>query len=180
MSRVGRKPIPLPKGVDVSIDGASVRVKGPKGELACDIPSAMRVAVADGEVVVTRPSDQKTHRAQHGLSRALINNMVVGVSEGFTKSLEIRGIGYRAELDGKSLVLRVGFSHNVIIKPPEGIDFEIDGALVHVRGIDKQMVGQQAAVIRHVRPPEPYKGKGIRYLGEWVRRKTGKGAITAT
>lgn len=180
MSRVGRKPIPLPNGVDVSVDGASVRVKGPKGELACDIPAAMRVNVADGEVVVTRPSDQKTHRAQHGLSRALINNMVVGVSEGFTKSLEIQGTGYRAELEGKTLVLRVGFSHNVTVEPYEGIDFEVEGNLVHVKGIDKQMVGQQAAEIRHVRPPEPYKGKGIRYRGEWVRRKTGKGAVTAT
>ena len=177
MSRVGRKPVPLPAGVNVEVEGPLVRVSGPGGELQQTVHPDLHIVVDDGEVVVTRPSDRREHRAHHGLARSLINNMVVGVSDGFTKSLEIQGTGYRAELDEQTLVLRVGFSHLVRIDPPAGISFEVEGQLVHVRGADKQAVGQQAADIRAVRPPEPYKGKGIRYRGEWVRRKQGKGAI---
>ena len=177
MSRVGRKPVPVPAGVTIEISGPLVRVSGPKGELQQAIHPDLHIAQDENELIVTRPSDRRAHRAHHGLARSLINNMVVGVSDGFTKSLEIQGTGYRAELDGQTLVLRVGFSHLVRIDPPEGIAFEVEGQLVHVRGADKQAVGQQAAEIRAVRPPEPYKGKGIRYRGEWVRRKQGKGAI---
>ena len=177
MSRVGRKPVPVPTGVTIEISGPLVRVSGPNGELQQTIHPDLHVVQDDNELIVTRPSDRREHRAHHGLARSLINNMVVGVSDGFTKSLEIQGTGYRAELDGQTLVLRVGFSHLVRIDPPEGIVFEVEGQIVHVRGADKQAVGQQAAEIRAVRPPEPYKGKGIRYRGEWVRRKQGKGAI---
>ena len=178
MSRVGRLPIPIPNGVTVTVDGDAVQVKGPKGDLSWDTPSVISVTVADNTVVVTRPNDLRPVRAKHGLTRALINNMVEGVSTGFSKVLEIQGTGYRAELDGKTIVLRVGFSHTVRVEPHDGITFAIEGNLITVSGHDKQRVGQQAAEIRHVRPPEPYKGKGIRYQGEWVRRKTGKGAIT--
>ncbi len=178
MSRVGKKPIPVPATVTVTIAGADVTVKGPKGELQRSVPGDIRVVQDGEELVVTRPSDRRQHRAFHGLTRALLNNMVVGVSDGFSKTLEIQGIGYRAELDGKALIVRVGFSHPVRVEPHEGIAFEVDGQLVRVQGIDKQTVGQQAAEIRKIRPPEPYKGKGIRYQGEWVRRKAGKGAIT--
>ncbi len=177
MSRIGRLPIPLPSGVSVSVEGAAVHVHGPKGELAWEHPPDLRVTVADATVLVTRPSDRRAHRAQHGLTRALINNMVQGVSEGFSKTLEMQGTGYRAEMNGSTLVLRVGFSHPVPIEPNPGVELAVEGNLVHVRGIDKQAVGQQAAEIRRVRPPEPYKGKGIRYQGEWVRRKTGKGGV---
>ncbi len=177
MSRVGRKPIPVPSNVTVSIDGADVTVKGPKGELQRSIPGQIRVVQDGEELLVTRPSDRRQHRAFHGLTRALIHNMVVGVSDGFSKTLEIQGTGYRAEMDGKALMIRVGFSHPVRVEPHEGITFEVEGQLVRVQGIDKQVVGQQAAEIRKIRPPEPYKGKGIRYQGEWVRRKAGKGAI---
>ena len=178
MSRVGKLPIPVPSGVTITItvgDG-DVAVKGPKGELHWAPPSDIRVAVDDGAIVVTRPNDKKDMRALHGLTRALINNMVVGVSEGFVKTLEIQGTGYRAEMAGKGINLRVGFSHPVVIEPHDGITFEVEGPLVRVSGISKQAVGQQAAEIRKIRPPEPYKGKGIRYQGEWVRRKAGKGA----
>ena len=177
MSRVGRKPVPRPQGVDITIEGPLVSVSGPNGQLQQTIHPDLHIAVQDTEIIVTRPSDRREHRAHHGLARSLINNMVVGVSEGFTKSLEIQGTGYRAELDDQTLVLRVGFSHLVRIDPPSGISFDVEGQIVHVRGADKQAVGQQAAEIRAVRPPEPYKGKGIRYRGEWVRRKQGKGAI---
>ena len=177
MSRVGRKPVPLPSGVAIDIDGPLVSVAGPKGRLQQTIHPDLHIAVDDDQIIVTRPSDRREHRAHHGLARSLISNMVIGVSEGHAKSLEIQGTGYRAELDDQTLVLRVGFSHLVRINPPEGIEFEVEGQIVHVRGADKQAVGQQAAEIRAVRPPEPYKGKGIRYRGEWVRRKQGKGAI---
>ena len=177
MSRVGRKPVPVPNGVEVEISPGNVRVSGPRGELSQHVHRDLHIVRDGDEVVVTRPSDRREHRSQHGLVRALIQNMVIGVSEGFQKTLEIQGTGYRAEMDGSTLVLRVGFSHLVRKDPPEGIDFEVQGQLVHVRGNDKQAVGQQAAEIRAVRPPEPYKGKGIRYQGEWVRRKQGKGAI---
>ena len=177
MSRVGRKPVPVPNGVEVDISPGNVRVSGPRGELSQHVHRDLHIVRDGDEVVVTRPSDRREHRSQHGLVRALIQNMITGVSEGFQKTLEIQGTGYRAEMDGSTLVLRVGFSHLVRKDPPAGIDFEVQGQLVHVRGNDKQAVGQQAAEIRAVRPPEPYKGKGIRYQGEWVRRKQGKGAI---
>ena len=177
MSRVGRKPVPVPAGVTIEISGPLVRVSGPKGELQQAIHPDLHIAQDENELIVTRPSDRREHRAHHGLARSLIHNMIVGVSEGHAKALEIQGTGYRAELDDQTLVLRVGFSHLVRIDPPEGIEFEVEGQVVHVRGADKQAVGQQAAEIRAVRPPEPYKGKGIRYRGEWVRRKQGKGAI---
>ena len=168
MSRVGKQPVPVPDGVQVSLDGGTCRVQGPRGELAQDLHPEMDVRLGDGEVVVTRPSDAPGHRALHGLTRALIANMVEGVTAGFTKSLEIVGTGYRAELRGESLVLNVGFSHQVELEPLE------TNTRVHVHGIDKQRVGQQAALVRRVRPPEPYQGKGIRYRGEQVRRKAGK------
>ncbi|PZC43565.1 MAG: large subunit ribosomal protein L6 [Chloroflexi bacterium] len=179
MSRVGRLPIEIPSGVTVQVDGDRVAVKGPKGELSWSAPPTMAVSVDASSVTVTRPTDKKDMRAKHGLTRALINNMVIGVSQGFAKTLEIQGTGYRAEMTGKSLNLRVGFSHPVVIDPHEGITFQVEGPLVTVSGISKQAVGQQAAEIRKIRPPEPYKGKGIRYQGEWVRRKTGKSAAGA-
>ncbi|MYD66597.1 MAG: 50S ribosomal protein L6 [Chloroflexi bacterium] len=175
MSRVGKQPVPLPDGVQVRLDDGTCRVQGPRGELAQDLHPEIGVALDDGEVVVTRPSDAPNHRALHGLTRALIANMVEGVTEGFTKSLEIVGTGYRAELRGQSLVLNVGFSHQVELQPLDGVTFEVESPTrVHVHGIDKQRVGQQAALVRRVRPPEPYQGKGIRYRGEQVRRKAGK------
>ncbi len=177
MSRVGRQPVAVPAGVSIEIEPGHVAVKGPRGELQQDLHRDLHVTLDDGEIVVTRPSDRREHRSQHGLARSLIQNMVTGVSDGWTKTLEIQGTGYRAEMDGKTLVLRVGFSHLVRKDPPDGIEFEVEGQLVHVRGANKQVVGQQAAEIRAVRPPEPYKGKGIRYQGEWVRRKQGKSAI---
>ena len=177
MSRVGRLPVPLPAGVDVTIEPGHVSVKGPQGELAQHVHPDLHIALGDNEVVVTRPSDRREHRSHHGLVRALIQNMITGVTQGWSKTLEIQGTGYRAEMDGKTLVLRVGYSHLVRKEPPDGIEFAVEGQLVHVRGANKQVVGQQAAEIRAVRPPEPYKGKGIRYQGEWVRRKQGKSAI---
>ncbi len=164
MSRIGRMPVELPQGVDVKVKGSHVRVKGPKGELEHTFPAAMKIKVDDGIVTVDRPSDERTHRALHGMTRALINNMVVGVSTGFQKILEINGVGYRAELTGQNLVLNVGYSHPVEIVPPEGITFEVDNRTrqIKVMGYDKQVVGQVAADIRKVRPPEPYKGKGIK------------------
>lgn len=177
MSRVGRNPIPLPNGVSVNVDeGNRVVVKGPKGELQEQINPELTVKQEDGQIVVERPTDERHHRAQHGLARSLINNMVVGVSDGFSKRLEIHGVGYRAELRGKNLVLQVGKSHPVEIVPPENVSFDVDkdGRGFVVSGIDKCEVGQLAAVIRKERPPEPYKGKGIRYQGEYVRMKAGK------
>jgi large subunit ribosomal protein L6 len=176
MSRVGRLPIELPKGVDVEIKGTHVRVKGPKGELAHTFPPVVTITEKDGELTVERSSEEKFHRAMHGTTRSVLNNMVVGVSEGFEKFLEIHGVGYRAEMNGKNLVLSVGYSHPVEMPPPEGITFEVleRNNLVRVSGYDKQVVGQISAEIRKVRPPEPFKGKGIRYRGEYVRRKAGK------
>lgn len=176
MSRIGRMPVEIPKGVEVNIKGSHVRVKGPKGELSHTFPADMSIAMNEGQVEVSRPSDERTHRALHGMTRALINNMVVGVSTGFQKILEINGVGYRAELKGKDLVLNVGFSHPVVVEPPEGISFEVDtrSRQIKVMGYDKQQVGQVAANIRKIRPPEPYKGKGIKYLEEKIRRKAGK------
>ena len=176
MSRVGRLPIELPKGVDVEIKGTHVRVKGPKGELAHTFPPVVKIFENDGELTVERNSEEKFHRAMHGTTRAVLNNMIVGVSEGFEKFLEIHGVGYRAEMSGKNLVLSVGYSHPVEMPPPEGITFEVleRNNLIRVSGYDKQVVGQISAEIRKVRPPEPFKGKGIRYRGEYVRRKAGK------
>ncbi len=181
MSRVGRLPIEVPSGVDVTIDGANVKVKGPKGELEFTFTPEMTIKKEDGNIVVERPSDQPTHRALHGTTRSVINNMVLGVSKGFEKVLEIEGVGYRAELSGKNLIVNVGFSHPVVVEPPEGISFDVDMKVrqIKVSGYSKQLVGQVAADIRKLRPPEPYKGKGIRYQGEYVRRKPGKAGKTA-
>jgi len=177
MSRIGKRPIEVPAGVLVSIDPGRVTVAGPKGELRRDLPVRMKVEQEDGTIVVTRPTDRGEDRALHGLTRTLIANMVEGVTNGFEKRLEIQGVGYRAALAGANLELQVGYSHPVRITPREGISFEVPvPTQVVVRGIDKQVVGQTAAEIRKVRPPEPYKGKGIRYEGEHVRRKVGKRA----
>jgi large subunit ribosomal protein L6 len=175
MSRIGRKPIPLPKGVDVRIDGAEVTVKGAKGTMRFGVLPDISVALEDGSVLVSRANDEKSVRAAHGMTRAIISNMITGVNQGFEKALEIIGVGYRAQMQGKNLVLALGFSHPVEVTPPEGIELAVDGPTkVVVRGIDKQLVGQVAANIRGYRPPEPYKGKGIRYVGEYVIRKAGK------
>jgi large subunit ribosomal protein L6 len=169
-------PVGVPQGVDVEIKGSHVRVKGPKGQLEHTFPAAMDIFMEDGQITVKRPSDERTHRSLHGMTRALINNMVVGVTEGFEKVLEVNGVGYRAELKGKTLVLNVGYSHPVEIEPPDGIVFDVDtrARQIKVQGYDKAAVGQVAANIRNVRPPEPYKGKGIKYLDERIRRKAGK------
>jgi large subunit ribosomal protein L6 len=169
-------PVAVPKGVDVEIKGTHVRVKGPRGELQHTFPADMLISMEDGELSVQRPTDEREHRALHGMTRALIHNMVEGVSNGFSKVLEVNGVGYRAEMQGKNLALFVGFSHPVIIEPPEGISFEVDTRTrqIKILGFDKQFVGQMAANIRKVRPPEPYKGKGIKYLDEKIRRKAGK------
>jgi large subunit ribosomal protein L6 len=177
MSRIGKKPIEVPAGVIVSVDDGRVTVSGPKGELRQDVPQRMQIAQEEGTVTVTRPTERGEDRALHGLTRSLIANMVEGVTNGFEKRLEIQGVGYRAALAGSNLELQVGYSHTVRITPREGISFEVPvPTQVIVRGIDKQVVGQTAAEIRKVRPPEPYKGKGIRYEGEHVRRKVGKRA----
>jgi large subunit ribosomal protein L6 len=177
MSRIGRTPIPIPDGVSVDIAGQRVVVTGPKGELRHTVVEPIRIAEQDGTLVVTRPTDRGPHRALHGLSRSLVANMVTGVKDGFERRLQIIGVGYRAQMRGQSLDLAVGFSHTVTVDPPEGITFEVPAPTqVVVRGIDKQAVGEIAAQIRAVRPPEPYKGKGIRYEGEVVRRKVGKRA----
>jgi len=168
-------PIAVPKGVEVRIDGTTVTVKGPKGELARDIMPEIAIEQSEGQLLVKRPSDQQRHRAMHGLTRTLVDNMVRGVSEGFTKTLEMQGVGYRAQMQGKDLQLSIGFSHPVNVSPPAGIEFEVEGtSRIIVKGINREQVGQVAADVRKIRPPEPYKGKGIRYLGEYVRRKAGK------
>ena len=178
MSRVGNAPITVPSGVDVSIDGSSITVKGSKGELSRELPGGVTASIEDGTLSVVRPDDSKESRAFHGLSRSLIQNMIVGVSEGFTKELQIQGVGYRATAKGSNaLELALGFSHPVSIQAPDGIEFEVpDQQKISVIGIDKQVVGQVAAEIRAFRKPEPYKGKGIRYVGEYVIRKAGKAA----
>ena len=177
MSRIGKQPIPVPDGVEVSIEPELVKVKGPKGELQERVAREIEVSQEDGQLVVRRPSDRGDHRALHGLTRSLIANMVQGVTEGFEKRLEIQGVGYRAQLQGKKLVMSLGYSHPVEIDAPEGIDFEVPAPTqIVVRGISKQAVGEVAANIRKQRPPEPYKGKGIRYQGEYVARKVGKRA----
>jgi len=176
VSRIGRMPVEVPQGVTVNIKGTYVHVKGPKGQMEHTFPAAMKISLKDGEVIVERPSDERTHRALHGMTRAIINNMVVGVDKGFEKVLEINGVGYRAELSGKKLVINVGYSHPVEVEPPDGIIFEVEprARLIKVQGYDKAAVGQVAADIRKIRPPEPYKGKGIKYIDERIRRKAGK------
>ena len=175
MSRIGKLPIPLTKNVQVEIDGSTVKVKGPKGELVRQFPAGISFALDDGKVTVSRPDDEKQSRALHGLSRSLLANMIAGVSDGFTRTLELQGVGYRVTQAGEKVTLAVGYSHPVEIVPPAGIQLQAEGTTkLHVRGIDKELVGQVAANIRKVRKPEPYKGKGIRYLGERVRRKAGK------
>ncbi len=177
MSRIGRKPISLPDSVTVELAPGRVAVKGPKGDLSQSLSTDMKVEQGDGTVTVTRPTDRGEHRALHGLTRSLIANMVEGVTEGFEKRLEIQGVGYRAQLKGKGLELALGYSHPVSVEAPEGIEFEVPQPTeIIVRGIDKQLVGQVAADIRKRRPPEPYKGKGIRYRDEHVMRKVGKRA----
>jgi large subunit ribosomal protein L6 len=177
MSRIGRRPIEVPSGVNVAISPGRVQVNGPLGELSQEVPQRMQIAHEDDTLVVTRPSDRGPDRSLHGLTRTLVANMVEGVTKGFEKRLEIQGVGYRATLQGTHLELAVGYSHPVRITPREGISFEVPAPTqIVVRGIDKQVVGQTAAEIRKVRPPEPYKGKGIRYEGEFVRRKVGKRA----
>jgi len=180
MSRIGNSPISLPSGVEVSVKGNDVTVKGPKGTLTQDINSAITVTVDDGSVKVTRVDDDRHNRALHGLTRALIANMVVGVTDGYVKELTAVGVGYRAALKGKTLELQVGFSHPVHLEAPDGVLFEVpEPTRIIVSGIDKQKVGQVAANVRAVRPPEPYKGKGIRYKDEHVRRKAGKAGVSA-
>ncbi|MCE1254613.1 MAG: 50S ribosomal protein L6 [Anaerolineae bacterium] len=176
MSRIGRLPVAVPAGVQVSVNGNEVSVKGPKGELKREFPSTVDIKLEEGHLVVTRSSEAPSVRAMHGTTRALINNMVTGVSTGFTKVLEVDGVGYRVEVEGSNAVLYVGYSHPVKIEPPAGISFEADTKTrqLKVMGFDVELVGQVAANIRKVRPPEPYKGKGIHYLGEKVRRKAGK------
>ena len=177
MSRIGRKPIPVPAGVTVSIEPEVVRVNGPKGELFERVPRDITITQEDDQLVVTRPTDRGEHRALHGLTRSLVANMVEGVTAGYTKTLEIQGVGYRAALKGRDLELALGYSHPVSIKAPEGIEFEVpQPTRIIVKGISKQLVGEIAANIRKQRPPEPYKGKGIRYEGEYVARKVGKRA----
>jgi large subunit ribosomal protein L6 len=178
MSRIGKLPVPVPENVTVELDGLNVAVKGPKGELARTMPEGVSLGLDDdGAVLVTRNGDSRTERSRHGLVRSLIHNMIVGVTDGYTKNLELVGVGYRAAAKGSDVELQVGFSHPVVIAAPEGITFDIPQATrITVSGIDKVLVGQVAANIRKVRPPEPYKGKGIKYEGEIVRRKAGKAA----
>ena len=176
MSRVGRLPVQVPSGVDVIIDGSHVKIKGPKGEMEFSFSPDIAIELAEGVVNITRPSDARDMRSLHGTTRSLIQNMVTGVTDGYMKELQLVGVGYRANLEGKNLVINVGYSHPVNIEPPAGITFEVGerNQQIFISGIDKQQVGQAAADIRKVRPPEPYKGKGIRYKDEYIRRKAGK------
>jgi large subunit ribosomal protein L6 len=175
MSRIGKSPVEVPSGVNVEISGRSVKVTGPKGELSVPVGRGVEVRQEDGSIVVDRASDAPDHKAMHGLTRSLVQNAVTGVTEGFSKTLQIAGVGYRAALQGRDVNLQVGYSHPVLVQPREGVEFEVPNATtIIVRGIDKQRVGQMAAEIRRVRPPEPYKGKGIRYSDEQIRRKVGK------
>lgn len=177
MSRIGKTPIPIPAGVTAKIEGQTVVAKGPKGELSVSIHPEMKLKLEDGTISVERPSNAKMHRSLHGLSRTLVANVIDGVTKGFEKKLEIIGVGYRAELKGKNLMLTIGFSHPILFAPPEEIKITTEGNnIVVVQGIHKELVGQVAAKLRSLKPPEPYKGKGIRYLGEFVRKKAGKTA----
>jgi len=178
MSRIGKAPITVPSGVDVKVDGAAVTIKGTKGTLTRTFSEKLAVSVDDGVITVSRHDEDRDSRALHGLTRSLIDNMVIGVSAGFVKELQTVGVGYRAALKGKTLELQVGFSHPVTMEAPEGVEVEVpEPTKIIVRGIDKEKVGQMAANIRSVRPPEPYKGKGIRYVNEYVRRKAGKAGV---
>lgn len=181
MSRVGRMPVAVPAGVQVEIKGINVRVKGPKGEMVRDFSPLIGIVMENGQVVITRHSEQPAERALHGTTRAVLANMIHGVSAGFERVLEIEGVGYRAEMSGKNLILHMGFSHPVEIEPPDGIAFDVDAKArqIFVRGHDKELVGQISANIRNVRPPEPYHGKGLHYLGEKIRRKAGKAGKAA-
>ena len=175
MSRIGKLPIPVPAGVEVKIDGSTVEVKGPKGSLSLNVASPITVALEDGNIVVTRPDDERNSRSLHGLTRTLIANQVTGVTQGFSKALEIVGTGYRVTAKGSDIEFALGYSHPILVQPPQGITFTVEGnTKVVVSGIDKQAVGEVAANIRKLRKPEPYKGKGVRYAGEVVRRKAGK------
>ena len=177
MSRIGKKPITIPAGVEVKINGSEVTVKGPKGELKNTFNSEISIAMEGNEIIVTRPSDNKNHRSLHGLTRTLIANMVEGVSKGYSKELEVNGVGYRVQKQGKDLVMNLGFSHQVIMPEIAGISIEVPAPnKIIISGADKQMVGQFAAEVREKRPPEPYKGKGIKYVDEYIRRKEGKAA----
>lgn len=181
MSRIGRLPVVIPSEVQVNLNGNEVEVKGPKGSLKRSFSRDIQIVMGEGKIIVKRASEEKTIRALHGTTRSVLHNMIVGVSEGFTKKLEIDGVGYRAEMDGKNLVINVGFSHPVTVTPPDGIIFEADTKTrqISISGFDKEQVGQITADIRKIRPPEPYKGKGIHYLGERIRHKAGKSAKTA-
>jgi len=175
MSRIGRLPIDIPSGVDVTVDGRDVTVKGPKGQLALTVAQPIAVAIEDGRVVVTRPDDERESRSLHGLTRTLIANNILGVTQGYSKSLDVVGTGYRVQARGANVEFALGFSHPVVVEPPAGITFTVEGNnRLTVSGIDKQAVGETAANIRKIRKPEPYKGKGVRYAGEVVRRKAGK------
>lgn len=175
MSRIGRLPITIPAGVDVTVDGSNVKVKGPKGELALTVASPIEVKIEDGQLLVTRPDDERASRSLHGLTRTLINNQIIGVTDGYTKGLEVVGTGYRVAAAGAGITFALGYSHPITVEPPAGITFTVEGNnRVIVSGIDKQAVGEVAANIRKLRKPEPYKGKGVRYAGEVVRRKAGK------
>ena len=182
MSRIGKKPVPIPAGVECKLDGVVLTVKGPKGQLQRDLHPNMQVTIEGDSISVTRPTDGRLDRSLHGLTRTLISNMVVGVNEGFSKTLNIVGVGYKVDLKGKALNLNLGFSHSIDYPPPEGIEFNVDNKKneIVVKGLNKQVVGQVAAEIRMLRPPEPYKGKGIMYAGEKIRRKAGKTAASAT
>lgn len=181
MSRIGRLPVEVPSGVDVKINGSHIKIKGPKGEMEFTFSPSINIFFEDGEIKVTRPSDVREMRSLHGTTRALIRNMIIGVTDGFQKELQLVGVGYRAAMQGKNLVLNVGYSHSVEVEPPPGIDFEVGDRAqqIFITGIDKQKVGQVAADIRKVRKPEPYKGKGIRYKDERIRRKAGKAGKVA-
>lgn len=178
MSRIGKKPVTIPAKVEIKIDGQHVTAKGPKGQLFLDVHPEMAVSMEDGSLIVTRPTDERRHRALHGLTRALIGNMVTGVSTGFRRTLIVEGVGYQADLRGTDLVMKLGYSHEIVVNPPDNVTFDVPkeqrGRLLHIDGIDKAVVGQVAANIRKLRPPEPYKGKGVRYEDEVVRRKAGK------
>jgi large subunit ribosomal protein L6 len=178
MSRIGKKPVTIPAKVEIKIDGQRVTAKGPKGQLFLDVHPEMAVGMEDGTLGVTRPTDERRHRALHGLTRALIGNMVTGVSDGFLRTLIVEGVGYQADLRGKDLVMKLGYSHEIVVNPPDNVTFDVPkeqrGRLLHIDGIDKAVVGQVAANIRKLRPPEPYKGKGVRYEDEVVRRNAGK------
>ena len=182
MSRVGKKPILIPSGVECKLDGVVLKVKGPKGQLQRDLHPNMKIMIEDGQITVIRPTDGRINRSLHGLTRTLINNMIVGVTKGFSKTLNVVGVGYKVDLKGKALNLSLGYSHSIDYSPPDGIEFDVDNKknVIVVKGINKETVGQTTAEIRMLKPPEPYKGKGVMYAGERIRRKAGKTAASAS